>query len=139
MSWKFNPFTGNLDYFEETEIVDSAKRLSDTRICDENISALKLVRAVNDTDIVLANKTDYIESKVLGIALQTGVTGNEIEVLLFGKVEDSFFTFPLNQPLFLDLNGAITSTPPTTDFSVNIGHSLGLGAIFIDIKEQIEL
>lgn len=139
MSYKFNPLTGQLDYFEETEGTDSAKFLLDTRICAEVISALRLVTAINDTEIVLANKDNYTESKVLGISLQAGNIGNEIEVLLFGKVEDSSFNFPLNEPLFLDLNGVITSTPPTSDFSVNIGHSLGLGAIFIDVKEAIEL
>ena len=76
---------------------------------------------------------------MLGISIQAGLTGQDIAVLLFGKIEDASFNFPLNEPLFLDLNGVITSTPPTTDFSVNIGHSLGLGAIFIDIKEPIEL
>lgn len=139
MSYKFNPLTGQLDYFEESETTESAKRLSDTRVCSEPISALRLVRALNDSDISLANKTDYTQSKVLGIALQSGSIGEEIEVLLFGKIEDSFFSFPLNEPLFLDLNGLITSTPPVSGFSTNIGHSLGLGAIFIDIKEQIEL
>jgi len=141
MSFKFNPLTGQLDYFEEqtTPVIDAAKRLEDSRVCSEDISALKLVIAISDTNIILANKTDYINSKVLGISLQAGVTGSTIDVLLFGKIEDPFFSFPLNEPLFLDLNGTITNVPPTIDFSVNIGHSLGVGAIFIDIKEQIQL
>jgi len=136
MSYKYNAITGQLDYFEDSE---AAKLLIDTRICDENISALRLVTAIDSTDIELANNNIYSSSKVLGLSLQSGNIGDEIEVLLFGKVEDNSFSFTLNEPLFLTSNGQITSTAPTSDFSVNIGHSLGVGAIFIDIKEPIEI
>lgn len=141
MSYKFNPFTGNLDYFEESESIvnDSAKFLVDDRVLAENISALKLVRAINESEIVLAEPTTYNESKVLGVTLQGGVTTDEVEVLLFGKLEDPSFNFPLNEPLFLTTNGTITDVPPVTGFSANIGYSLGLGAIFINVQEQVEL
>jgi hypothetical protein len=136
MSWKYNPFTQELDYFEER---DSAKRLEDKKTCAEVISALKIVRAINDTEVVLADNLTYTNCKALGIALQAGNIGTEIDILLLGKVTDPAFTFTINEPLFLTAGGVITSTPPSNNFSVNIGHSLGNGAIFININEPIEL
>lgn len=140
MSYKFNPLTGQLDYFEEQQqtTVDSAERLKDTKVCAEVISALKMVRAVSDTDILKGNYTTYESAKCLGIALQSGSVGTSIDVLLFGKVEDPFFNFPVNAPLFLGLDGSITTVSNATDdFSVTIGYSLGAGAIFIKIEEPI--
>lgn len=139
MPYKWNAITGQLDYFQDTATTDDAKRLVDTKTCAENISALRLVNATDDTSIELADPSAYTTGIVLGVALQAGLLGEDIEVLLFGKLEDVSFTFTLNEPLFLTANGVITSTPPTTGFSVNIGHSLGSGAIFVNIKEPIEL
>lgn len=142
MSWKFNPFTTNLDYFEDVAAVDDAKRLSDDKTCGEDISALKLVRAINDDEVVLAKPDTFSTSKVLGIAIQAGLTGEAITILLFGKVSDPFFNFPVNDPLFLSNNGEITNVPPVLPlqiYSTNIGHSLGSGAIFINISDPIEL
>lgn len=144
MSWKFNPFTLTLDYFEDGQSgpVDNAKRLIDTKTCAENISALKLVTAINDTEILLAEPDTFSNSKVLGIALQAGTTGQEIEVLLFGKVDDNTFMFTVNNPLYLKTNGTISDIEPSLpseNFNETIGYSLGSGSIFINIQEPIKL
>lgn len=140
MSYKFNPLTGQLDYFEEQQqtTIDSAERLKDTKVCAEVISALKMVRATSDTEIVKADHTTYQNSKCLGIALQSGSIGTSIDVLLFGKIEDPFFNFAINAPLFLGLDGSITTiSDPEDEFSVTIGYSLGTGAIFVKVEEPI--
>lgn len=138
MSYKFNPITGTLDYFEVSDASSSDKVLT-TKICDETISALKLVVAVNSSNVLLGDSTAYTSSKCLGLALTSGNIGEVIDVLLFGKHEDVSFTFTLNEPLFLSSNGSVTQTPPTVNFTTTIGHSLGNGAIFIDIREPIQL
>lgn len=137
MSYKFNPFTGTLDYFENS---GEAKLPNIGEFeAGEAISALKLVRASDLATVLIGEKDTYVNSKCLGVALNTVLAGETLEVQEFGKLEDAFFNFPLNEPLFLGLNGLITDTPPVSGFSINIGHGLGTGAIFIDIREQIEL
>jgi len=135
MSFKFNPLSGEFDFFEAAGV----PRLTDKRICGETISALKLITAQDNTNVLLSDNDLYVNAKVLGISLTAGNIGDEIDVLLFGKHEDAAFNFTLNEPLFLSANGVITETPPSTNFSTTIGHSLGAGAIFINIKEPIQL
>lgn len=104
-------------------------------IADEVISALKLVYLSDSSKhIRLADPTDYAKSQVIGITLQAGTLGNEIKVLTFGILEDSFFNFPLNIPLYLGMSGTITSDVPTSGMSVRIGHSLGSGAIYLQVQ-----
>jgi hypothetical protein len=143
MSYKWNPFTGTLDYFDDQATgSDDAKRLTDLKTCAVDISALQLVKAINDSEIAIATPDDFSNAKVLGMALTAGTTGNQIEILLFGKLEDPFFNFTVNQPLFLKDNGVtsnVAPTLPTENFNTTIGHSLGTGAIFLNIQEPIEL
>ncbi len=108
------------------------------KIANETISALKLVVAVNDERVEIAEPDNYNNSKVLGVAITGGNVNDEINIVTFGELKDSFFNFTLNEPLFLEANGTITETPPTTGFVVTIGHGLGSGAIFVNINEQID-
>jgi hypothetical protein len=109
------------------------------KILSENISALKLVSAINLTEIKVSEPDTFENSKVIGIAIEGGTTGEKKKILEFGELADAFFTFALNVPLFLGLNGVVTDAPQSVGFNVTIGHSLGSGAIFIDIQEPIEL
>lgn len=137
MSYKFNPFTGTLDYYENT----ATTKLPNIGIFEagEVISALQLVRASDLDTVLIGEPNTYTNSKCLGVALSTVAIGEVLNVQEFGKLEDAFFNFPLNEPLFLGANGLITDVAPVAGFSINIGHGLGAGAIFIDIREQIEL
>jgi len=119
-----------------------AKRLSDTKVYGEDISALCAVRASSDTEILKAETSTKDNSTVLGVVLEGKLTGSSGSVLLFGKLEDASFTFPVNADLFLGSGGAITSTAPSLPgdvYSTQIGHSLGLGAIFISIDKPVKL
>lgn len=110
-----------------------------SKIASETISALKLVTSISPTNVELANPDNFENSKVIGVSIEGASTGQKFKILEFGELADPFFSFALNSPLFLGLDGVITDTPPSSDFNVTIGHSLGNGAIFIDIQEPIEL
>ncbi len=140
----FNPFTGTLDFVggrtNGTTPSDSAAKLIDEYIAAETISALQAVKLVDENSCELADsELTFDEGKVVGLALNAGTVGTTIRVQTFGIVEDASFTFPLNEPLFLKTNGTISNIPNTSGFNVQIGHSLGNGAIFVQIREPIEL
>ena len=106
---------------------------------NQPISALKIVRAIDKDTIELADITanDFELSRGFAITLQGGPSGSKVKVCTFGKVQDAFFNFPNGVNLFLAPNGEITTTPPPTGFLLNIGHSMGAGAIFINFKDII--
>lgn len=117
----------------------SARVLKITLIASENISALKMIYMTGPTSGGLGDTTDLNKFDAIGIALTAAVTGNTFEALLFGRVEDGFFNYPVNTSLYLDINGNITDIAPITGYSVLIGKGLGTGAIFIDIERPIIL
>jgi len=117
----------------------AASLLTETKIYTQTISALKLLNAVDGTSVQIAGTTNYAQSKVLGIAKFAGNIGDSKSVILFGKVEDATFIWPVNTLLYLDSNGSITDIAPVTGFLVNIGYSLGSGAIFLNIQEPIQI
>lgn len=133
---------GAINLTDDPNTPPAASLLTDTKTYIETISALKLVNAVNDTDVRVADPNSFNEGKVLGIAVSFGNNGDKRSIVLFGKIEDASFTFNVNDPLFLSPTGSITDIPPslpTSNFSVNIGYSLGAGAIFLNIQEPIAL
>lgn len=133
MAFKFNPLTGQLDLVDSTAPSDNLKK-----IASENISALKLVY-VDLVNCYLGDNLDDAKTSVVGVAINSATTGNEVEVKTNGELQDSFFAFPFGDKLFLGVNGDITNTPPVNGTQVCIGHSLGIGAIFINIESEIIL
>lgn len=117
----------------------SAMQLEDTYTAAETISALHVVRLIDESTCELADPVSYEDAKAVGVALNAVTTGNQVRVLTFGILKDPFFNFPLNEPIFLKANGVISNIEETVGFSTQIGHSLGNGAIFINIREPIEL
>lgn len=119
---------------------ESASKLEDDYIATEVISALRAVTLVDEDSCKLGqSQTNFMDAKVVGIALNSAAIGVSVRVLAFGILEDPFFTFPLNEPIFLKSNGDLSNIEETTGYSVQVGHSLGVGSIFINIREPIEL
>lgn len=106
--------------------------------CDSAISALRICKATSANTIVYAsNLDDILDAQSLCLSLQAGSALSQIDVALFGQVNDGFFNFPLNSPLYLGSEGQILSTPPTNGHLVNIGHSLGTGSILLNFKAPL--
>ena len=120
---------------------ESVEKVSLERTSDQAISALKAVRLTSDTNVDLADSGGtYEEAITAGIATSTTASaGQVIDVQSYGLLEDPFFTFPLNDLLFLGSGGTITNVAPTSGHRVVIGKSLGTGSIFINIEEPISI
>lgn len=106
--------------------------------CDISISALRICKATSANTIVYASNLDSIlDAQSLCLSLQAGSPMSEIDVALFGQINDGFFNFPLNVPLYLGDDGQILGVPPVSGHLVNIGHSLGTGAILLNFKAPL--
>jgi len=113
-------------------------------VCEElaavDISALKLVSKTSDGKIELAQPNSiYSKSRVLGVAISSGVASEMITVQTFGKLDNILFDFGEDVPLFLGVDGTITDIPESSGFHVEIGYSTNDGQIFINIQDPIEL
>jgi hypothetical protein len=129
-----NPLTGKLEHTRRAKV----ERLTKSFDAESNVSAIRMVKASSSTEVNYATSAStYEDSKAIGISLNAATTGNPVDVLLAGVIEDGTFTFGVNEVLYLTTAGGITDTPPSSGYSVVIGKGLGPGAIFIDIQEPI--
>jgi len=100
-----------------------------------------LIRLETSSTVSKATIDSYTNAKVIGIALNDGVMGEKIRILLFGVAEDASFTFAINEPLFLQSDSTIGLTAPIAsgEFITEVGQSLGTGSIFINVSNPIEI
>ncbi len=137
----FNPLlVDGFQALSEGNAASSGETLECQMISTEQISALKAVYGVSKDDVAIADSSSNTTAQMLGIS-KTATSGaaETLTVLKKGKVEDVSFSFPINAPLFLGTSGNITNISPTSGFVVRVGHSLGAGAIYINIEPPIEL
>lgn len=122
-------------------VVDKATKLVLEKIASEDIDAGELVRLDSSTTASLATIDTYGNSKVVGIALDTITTGNVIRILVSGIHEDAGYSFPVNEPLYLQSDSSIGVNAPTApgQFVVRVGESLGTGAIYLRVEESMEI
>jgi len=119
-----------------TGFVSQAEWLVIEKIAGETISALNLVRFQDADTVKLAtNNLIYADAKVTGIALNAAMAGGTVRVLIFGVIEDQYFSYPANTLLFLGANGTITDTAPLSGFSTIIGEAPAVGVITLSIRE----
>jgi len=117
----------------------SAEKLTQNYLAGEIISALRVVYASATDTVMYGDNTALNTTRVIGVALNSAALGGSVSVQLFGKIEDPFFTYNVNEPLYLGASGAITNTAPTSGYRTPIGKGLGNGAIFVSIEGTIVL
>tara|TARA_R110002153_G_scaffold136399_2_gene286298 strand:+ start:2219 stop:2704 length:486 start_codon:yes stop_codon:yes gene_type:complete len=108
-------------------------------IADGVVSA---IRAIYKTLNGIAHgeaDTTYDQATIIGISITGATDGNRVKYQIDGRLEDSSFAFPLNDPLYLGLDGNITNIPPISGHRTRLGTSLGIGTIQIEIEEPIIL
>jgi hypothetical protein len=131
------------NYFSTMSVstVAGATKLVLEKTASEDITAGQLIKLDSSTTASIAGVDSYVNSKAVGIALDTVTTGGTVNILCLGIHEDAGYSFTVNEPLFLQSDGSVGLTPPSTigEFIVRIGESLGTGAIFIRIDEPTEI
>lgn len=137
MGFKFNPITGQLDLVNPSTTTAVAEFIDVTFNAAENISALKVVYADTATTVRVASSGS--SNKPIGVATAAASIGNPVTIRTFGELSDASFLFAFDTPLFLNNVGSLSSTAVTSGYHTEIGHGLGTGKIFINIKNQITL
>ena len=112
----------------------STKTISDYGTVGTNpVGSLKIITKINDL-LSLANNTDVTIDNVIGLSIQAGTSGNLINYLKFGEINNAAFGSLTVGPAFLSTNGNITSTAPDTGWLLQVGTYLGnnLFSVLID-------
>lgn len=114
--------------------------VAETKVAGETLSAIKAVKLDNPTDVSCAtSNTTCPDATVYGITRTGAASGANVEVITSGNLYDSSLNFPVNESLYLGVNGAITNVAPTTGFVTQIGTSGGPGLMIVNIDQPIEL
>ncbi len=93
-------------------------------------------------EIDLANSSEYLQSRLVGVVTKSCINGAECEVTRFGIVNNIDTSLLSVGALYLDsTNGVLTNTKPTSDtFVINIGFCLvsdgTVGSILVDIQSS---
>lgn len=115
---------------------------SATKVADSAVGGQRVVVSVSADGIVHADSDDLTHlNKVLGVTKTAAAAGDEVEVISLGEIEEASFSFTPDQPVFVSAGGSglLTQTPPTSGFSLRIGHALSATKVFIKISEGILL
>jgi hypothetical protein len=133
MSFRFNPFTGNLDYSKaggSAPVAQTAKV-----IAPFNTDALTLVgdlcvvSASNTVTRITSNSSSEMPKGIFGIVYSKD-TATTCEVLILGS-QDGYSGFTVAGALFVGTDGALTHSAPATGMVQQVGFAITTGEIFL--------
>ena len=94
---------------------------------------------LNNSTAIAANSTTLAHAgKVIGITTGAVVIGNVANIQTSGELE-GFSGLTINSKVYLQANGTITSTIPTTGFIQQIGIALTATKVLINIQPSLVL
>lgn len=108
-------------------------------IAGESILSFHAVVLIDDK-IYLADKDNSAHiNKVIGLALQSGVTDETITVLIYGTAYLQYWNLTLSNNYFIGNNGDLLGSKPTTGFLQCIGFADTVDKLFVKLSEPIIL
>jgi hypothetical protein len=134
MTFKFNPLTGQLDLVNSSIPTLLVEEIIIKKIAGDTISPFKCVYLDTNSSCKLSDNSTEALGTVIGITSQSGNIGDEISIVTEGIINDPFFNFNLNEPIFLGSNGSIINYQPTSGVLTQVGYGLGIGSIRVKIE-----
>lgn len=114
-------------------------RQSITKVASENISAIRAVHLVSDTEVALSDYLITNKQRVIGVSKTASLAGGLIEIVTEGILQDAAFaSFQINEAIFVGASGLITQTRPTTGVMLEIGYYIGNNQIKVHIQRPIK-
>ncbi len=98
-----------------------------------------LLNADGEADYARADEITHA-SIVLGMTSHAAAEGADVDVIRIGELEEVSWSWTLNQPVYLGLDGVpVQSLPYNAAFSLVIGFPITPTRLFISIREPIIL
>lgn len=130
MSFAFNPIGPPFD------LVNRKSQDIIYKTAGENISALQYVYADTANTVMISTSTNG--KSPIGIAISGAIAGSQVKIKTFGELSDPSFNYG-SSDIFLNATGNNTASPVASGYHIRVAKGMGLGSIFIDIDESIEL
>jgi len=111
------------------------------KVAGETIGSHKVVKLEDDGKVYYADCRNLPDvERILGITLNSANTNGSVNVLLFGKLQDSSFNFDTSKPIYLGKNGTVVQDIDSESvFIQRLGRVLKNNEILIDLDEPIIL
>jgi len=103
----------------------------------ENISTFKPVIVENGLLYLADSNNPGHINKIIGITLESGVTGGIITVSTAGHIKNAGWSFS-NTVIFLE-GTSVSDTPPLTGFSAILGVAATPNSVILNLNQNIEL
>lgn len=78
-------------------------------------------------------------NKVMGMVINASTLDDVVNVYTTGTITEMSWSWDIDEPLYLSINGQLTQTPPTTGFLLIVGFAVTSTKIFIDLVTPIIL
>jgi len=92
----------------------------------------------NQQAIYASNLTPLHANKILGMTIEAVISGN-IRIQNGGVLTEPSWSWILDTPIWLGIDGFMTQTAPVSGFSLIIGFPVSSTSMFIDFREPIFL
>jgi hypothetical protein len=116
--------------------VDTAT-VGEARIADGNVGGHRAVIATA-VGVAHANASNVAHArKVYGITLGAADSGDEVQVVTRGRMQEAGWNWTPDAPIFFNGAGVLTQTVPTDVYVVRVGTALSATVIFVEIGEPI--
>jgi len=111
------------------------------KVAGETIGSHKIVKLGDDSKVYYADCRSLPDvERILGMTLNSANANGSVNILLFGKLQDSSFNFDTSKPIYLGKNGNIVQDIDNESvFIQRLGRVLKNNEILIDLDEPIIL
>ncbi len=111
------------------------------KVAGETIGSHKIVKLGDDSKVYYADCRNLSDvERILGMTLNSANANGSVNILLFGKLQDSSFNFDTSKPIYLGKNGNIVQDIDNESvFIQRLGRVLKNNEILIDLDEPIIL
>lgn len=117
----------------------SAGKVEVTKVAGATISGHRAVKIVAGL-AQYADKDDlFAAESVLGITTNAALVGEDLNIVMFGEIQEGSWAWTQNLPIYLGDIGVLTQTPPTLGAAVELGIALTSDTILVRIQKSIFL
>lgn len=103
----------------------------------ENVATGDFV-AATASGVVKADKDDPTKVRVIGVSTETASSGATANIRIFNQV-GGLSGLTAGSPVFLDVAGAVRTSPPTAGHAVRLGVALSSTDLLLEIAQPIRL
>jgi hypothetical protein len=106
------------------------------RVAAVVLSGHRVVTVDEDGKIIYADSAnlDHV-GKVLGITTGAAAQNANITIKAFGELTEPSWNWDMDKSIYLGANGALTQTPPTVGFLLEVAFPLSPTSVFVSLKQ----